>query len=265
MEKKSWSGVIRPVQSPRKPAGRRLLLFRQPPAPAFAASVSGRSGSFPIFQGVGSSDGGVHGERRERIAWGDGCSRTDVPHSGGERQRPAVVEGWRDGCPAAGMPAEAICSGDWFAQIFTTKARRHKEKPGTPPEQRPFLNRRFRRWRRCGNRGGKKELVGGDSTRTIAAKAGGTEASPFPPAAGPRIRGERLRSLALLPGFSARQVIGRKSSLRMSQRAPQGDVLSRTDVLFSEWRTVYYGACRRRYIRLRSGRISRVRWFIACA
>ena len=124
-----------------------------------------------------------------------------------------------------------------LVQIFTTKARRHKEKPGTPPEQRPFLNRRFRRWRRCGNRGGKKELVGGDSTRTIAAKAGGTEASPFPPAAGPRIRGDCLRSLALLSGFSARQVIGRKSSLRMSQRAPQGDVLSRTDVLFSEWRT----------------------------
>jgi hypothetical protein len=119
-----------------------------------------------------------------------------------------VAEGWRDGCPAAGMPAQAICSGDWFAQIFTTKARRHKEKPETPSQQRPFLNRRFRRWRRCPE-GGKIKLVGGGTTRTIAAKRDGTEAFPPSQAAGPRIRGDRLRSFGIISDFSGRRFIGR--------------------------------------------------------
>ena len=119
-----------------------------------------------------------------------------------------MAEGWRDGCPAAGMPAQAICSGDWFAQIFTTKARRHKEKPETPSQQRPFLNRRFRRWRRCPE-GGKIKLVGGGTTRTIAAKRDGTEAFLPSQAAGPRIRGDRLRSFGIISDFSGRRFIGR--------------------------------------------------------
>jgi len=121
-----------------------------------------------------------------------------------------VVEGWRDGCPAAGMPAEAICSGDWFAQIFTTKARRHKAKPETPPEQRLHFNHEDRE----GREGGKIELVGGRTTRTIAAKGDGTEAFLPSQAAGPRIRGDCLRSFWIISDFSRRRFIGRASSQR---------------------------------------------------
>ena len=64
---------------------------------------------------------------------------------------------------AVGVMELDISSTDWFdGPFFTTKTRRHKEKPGAPPEQRPFLNRRFRRWRRCPE-GGKIKLVGDQS------------------------------------------------------------------------------------------------------
>ena len=112
-----------------------------------------------------------------------------------------------------------IGSTDWFAQIFTTKARRHKEKPETPPAQRLLFNREDREGREAGNRpkGGKIKLVGGGTTRTIAAKRDGTEASPSPPAAGPRIRGDCLRSFWIISDFSRWRLIGRASS----QRGPE--------------------------------------------
>jgi hypothetical protein len=62
------------------------------------------------------------------------------------------------------------------------------------------------------SRGGKIKLVGDLTPRTIAAKHGGTEAFPPSQAAGPRIRGDRLRALAVISSFWPRSVIGRLGS-----------------------------------------------------
>jgi hypothetical protein len=64
------------------------------------------------------------------------------------------------------------------------------------------------------NRGGKSKLVGGVTTRTIAAKSEGTKASLPSQAAGPCIRGDPLRALAIFSGFWMRQIIGRWRSRR---------------------------------------------------
>jgi hypothetical protein len=67
------------------------------------------------------------------------------------------------------------------------------------------------------NQGGKMKLVGGVTTRTIAAKRDGAKASPSPPAADPRIRGDCFRSFGIISDLSRRRFIGRASSQRVAE------------------------------------------------